>query len=306
MPEPWLDVYARPQRLVEIGGGRRLNVHDIGKGPLTVLLFHGFGGSTLTWRKVQPAVGEFSRAIAFDIAGAGFSDPGPFPRTASKHVSDVRAALKGLGVSPPYVLVGHSAGSLDVRYFAFRYPEEVAGIVITDGSSEGQAERYEAAVPNYAARTVAANELYARNAAIAEAGPSHPEFAALLPSPDPELPDAVNETLRAWYARPETWRLLGNEHDCRYGASSDEVLALQRDLGATPICALIAGRRTWDLLSAEDGAKLLAIWQGMQKEFAQRSVRGIWRIIPDCGHAIPSERPDVVIAAIREIADMLR
>jgi pimeloyl-ACP methyl ester carboxylesterase len=35
-------------------------------------------------------------------------------------------------------------------------------------------------------------------------------------------------------------------------------------------------------------------------------VRGIWRIIPDCGHAIPSERPDVVIAAIREIADMLR
>jgi pimeloyl-ACP methyl ester carboxylesterase len=127
-----------------------------------------------------------------------------------------------------------------------------------------------------------------------------------LPPPDAALPDSVNDALRAWYARPETWRLLGNEHDCRYGASSDEVLAIQRGLGDIPICALLAGRRTWDLLSAEDGSKLLAIWQGMQKEFAQRSTRGTWRVVPDCGHAIPSERPDAVIAAIREIAAMSR
>jgi len=304
--EDRLDVYAHPQRLVEIGSGRRLNAYATGNGSLTVVFFHGFGGSTLTWRKVQPAVSTFARAISFDIAGAGFSDAGPFPRTASKHVEDVRSALRALGARPPYLLVGHSAGSLDVRYFAFRYPEEVCGIVVTDGSSEGQAARYEAAVPNYAARTAAAGALYVRNAAIAEAGPGHPEFETLLPPPDPELPSAVNTVLRSWYAKPETWRLLADEHACRYGASSDEVLSIRRDLGDLPIVALLAGRRSWDLLPAEDSAKLLAIWQDMQKEFARRSSRGTWRIVADSGHAIPLERPDSVVEAIREIADMSR
>src|SRR5476651_2404530 len=237
-PERWLDVFARPQRLVEIGSGRRINLYDIGEGSVTVILAHGFGGRTLSWFKVQPVVAEFSRVISYDRAGFGFSDPGPMPRTASCAVADLRVALAQLGARPPYVLVGHSAGSLDVRYFAYRYPHEVAGIVLSDGSSEGQKERFEAIVPNFMARTYSTVDIYEQNAIYADAGRFQSEFASFLPPPESHLPHSVNAALRLWYQSASSWRAMASELTSLYGASSDELMAAKCPLGAIPILVL--------------------------------------------------------------------
>ncbi len=35
-------------------------------------------------------------------------------------------------VAPPYVLVGHSIGGLNLRVYARRYPYDVAGIMLLD------------------------------------------------------------------------------------------------------------------------------------------------------------------------------
>ena len=40
-----------------------------------------------------------------------------------------------------YILVGNSIGGLNVRLFAFRYPGEVAGLVLVDPAHEGQFAR---------------------------------------------------------------------------------------------------------------------------------------------------------------------
>lgn len=304
-PEPWLDVFARPQRLVDIGAGRRLNLYDTGEGPVTVILAHGFGGRTLSWHKVQPAVAEFARVIAYDRAGFGFSDPGPMPRTVSRSVADLRAALAEQGAAPPFLLVGHSAGSLDVRYFACRYPQDVAGIVISDGSSEGQRERFEAAVPHFMTRVQAAIDNFELNATYAEHGRFQTDYARYLPPPEPHLTDAVNAALRDWYGKASTWQAMASEYRSLYGAGSDEVLAVRRDLGALPIVVLTAGHRDWPGLAKEDSDKLLTIWRAQQREFAALSSRGTCREVADSGHAIPFERPEAVIAAIREVAEMI-
>src|ERR1700678_585339 len=123
MPDPRMNRYAAPQRLVRIGRRRRLNVNLSGDlpsgGAPTVILSAGGGCSTLHWGRVQGLLGQTHRVLAFDRAGMGFSDPGPLPRTTSRAVADLRAALAALDVGPPYVLVGHSMGSFDVRLFAF-------------------------------------------------------------------------------------------------------------------------------------------------------------------------------------------
>lgn len=304
-PEPWLDIFARPQTLVEIGGGRRFNLYDTGEGPITVILAHGYGGRTLSWFKVQPEVAKFARVISYDRAGFGFSDPGPLPRTVSRTVADLRAALAEHGVAPPYLLAGHSAGSLDVRYFAYRYPDEVAGIVVSDGSSEGQRERFEAAVPHFMTRVQAAIDNFELNATYAEHGRFQTDYARYLPPPEAHYTDAVNAALRDWYAKASTWRAMASEYQALYGASSDEVLAVRRDLGDLPIIVLTAGHRDWPGLAREDSDKLLSIWRAQQREFAALSSRGLCREVADSGHSIPFERPQAVIAAIREVAELI-
>ena len=44
-------------------------------------------------------------------------------------------------------------------------------------------------------------------------------------------------------------------------------------------------------------------YAAMHEELAALSSRGVQRII-DCGHNIPVERPDAVVAAVEEVAAM--
>jgi pimeloyl-ACP methyl ester carboxylesterase len=44
----------------------------------------------------------------------------------------LHALLKGAGIEPPYILVGHSFGGLVMRRFALEYPREVASLVLVD------------------------------------------------------------------------------------------------------------------------------------------------------------------------------
>jgi hypothetical protein len=55
-PNATLDVYAKPARLVDIGGGRKLNLRCTGKGSPTVMREAGAVSNSTTWYKVQPQV----------------------------------------------------------------------------------------------------------------------------------------------------------------------------------------------------------------------------------------------------------
>jgi pimeloyl-ACP methyl ester carboxylesterase len=81
---------------------------------------------------VQPEVAKFTRACSYDRAGAGFSDPGPMPRTSVHIAEELRTALQHAGIAGPYILVGHAFGGDNVRTFADLYLREVAGLVLVD------------------------------------------------------------------------------------------------------------------------------------------------------------------------------
>src|SRR5690242_3759117 len=51
-----LEPYTHPQKLVEIGPGRRLNLYCTGTGSPTVVMEAGFNASAWLWVLVQPAV----------------------------------------------------------------------------------------------------------------------------------------------------------------------------------------------------------------------------------------------------------
>ena len=122
-------------RRVDIGG-LRLHVVARGEGAPVVVLDAGLGGTSDSWSEVAPAVAEFTRVVAYDRAGLGRSGAGPLPRTSGRIVEELKALLDRAGLPAPYVLVGHSFGGMNVRLFASRWPESVAGIVLVEATHE--------------------------------------------------------------------------------------------------------------------------------------------------------------------------
>jgi len=131
-PSPPADiVYANPGQLVDVGGFR-LNLYCMGSGSPTVVFDSGWGDWAPAWSKVQPEVAKWTRACSYDRAGAGFSDPGPMPRTSVRIAKELRTALHRIDIVGPYILVGSAFGGDNVRTFADLYMDEVAGMVLVD------------------------------------------------------------------------------------------------------------------------------------------------------------------------------
>jgi pimeloyl-ACP methyl ester carboxylesterase len=103
-----------PRRLVRVNE-RRMHIHVAGEGTPTVVFESGMGASCLSWTLVQPQVAQFTRAVSYDRAGHGWSDPAREPRTAQQIAQEVHVLLDAAGVSGPYVLVGHSFGGYPPR-----------------------------------------------------------------------------------------------------------------------------------------------------------------------------------------------
>ncbi|MGV8876446.1 MAG: alpha/beta fold hydrolase [Rhodoglobus sp.] len=109
----------------------RLNiVADEGDGPVIVFV-HGIASSAATFAQVIPQLSDRYRCIAFDLLGFG-SSPSPADSnfTIEDHVAAINSTIHSLKLTAPFILVGHSLGSLlAVRYTAM-HPSRVSRLVM--------------------------------------------------------------------------------------------------------------------------------------------------------------------------------
>jgi magnesium chelatase accessory protein len=89
--------------------GLRWHVQIMGSGP-TVLLLHGAGAATHSWRDMAPILARDFRVIAPDLPGHGFTEtPASHGLSLNGMAAEVGGLLDALGERPA-VVVGHSAG----------------------------------------------------------------------------------------------------------------------------------------------------------------------------------------------------
>jgi pimeloyl-ACP methyl ester carboxylesterase len=138
---PGDEIYAQPGQLIE-AEGTRLNLYCTGGGSPAVVFDSGWEDWAPVWTIVQPEVAKWTRACSYDRAGAGFSDPGPLPRTSVRIADELHSALHHGGIKGPYILVGHAFGGDNVRTFAERYTGEVAGLVLVEADVGGPDEHH--------------------------------------------------------------------------------------------------------------------------------------------------------------------
>jgi pimeloyl-ACP methyl ester carboxylesterase len=120
-----------PGKLIDLGT-HRLHLVDSGQGSQTIVFEAGLMSTVLSWESIERELAKHFRVIRYDRAGLGWSDTGPQPRTADRIVDELRTLLERARVPPPYLLVGHSFGGITMPLFAARYPSLVAGMVLVD------------------------------------------------------------------------------------------------------------------------------------------------------------------------------
>ncbi len=91
-------------------GGLRWHVQVMGDGP-PLLLLHGAGAATHSWRDLAPRLAQTFTVIAPDLPGHGFTQtPGGDGLSLPGMARSLRALMAALGAAPA-VAVGHSAGA---------------------------------------------------------------------------------------------------------------------------------------------------------------------------------------------------
>ncbi|MDT9025140.1 alpha/beta fold hydrolase [Rossellomorea yichunensis] len=108
----------------------------------TVVMDAGYGDFSKAWDSVIEDLSMLSNVLIYDRAGLGKSDTSSNPRTSGEMVKELKELLIEANINPPYILVGHSFGGVNMRMFATEYQNEVCGLVLIDSTPEDYRERF--------------------------------------------------------------------------------------------------------------------------------------------------------------------
>jgi pimeloyl-ACP methyl ester carboxylesterase len=308
----WRDHQRFPQvgRSVDIGG-RSLNLYCSGSGSPAVVMDSGAGVPGYGWKLVEPGIAKLTRACWYDRAGYGWSDPAPRARNAADVADDLHKLLHAAGIPPPYLLVGHSLGGFHLRVFAAHYRREVAGLVLVDSADEYEdagrlprsmqspAGRY---LPKRLMPTVAQLMRFCIHAGLLRL------FDNGVAGPDGRLSLQDTLILHALQLQPKAF-----DASLKEGLSRPETLAqvkAVRNLGSIPMVVLSGAKKPAVRLDDDFEMELLDRFMNYrihvtQAHLATLSTRGRQIILENIGHGIPTEAPETIVDAVRDVLRQL-
>lgn len=122
-----------PGKLIKIKD-RQMHLDVRGIGETTVILDHSLGG--IEGYFLIEAIAKFTQVCIYDRPGYGWSQASLQPRSSELIVRELDLLLTEANIQPPYILVGNSFGSYNMRLYAHIFPEKVTGLILTDALHE--------------------------------------------------------------------------------------------------------------------------------------------------------------------------
>lgn len=281
-------------QLIDVGGFR-LHLDCRGSARPVVVIDVGGGGWSISFAHIQQELAGEAQICTYDRAGMGWSDPGPLPRTSERMAQELWTLLRRANVPGPYVLVGHSLGGLNVRAFAARHAEDVAGLVLVESAHEDQWNRLPPEA--YAGLTGTLPRLRAA-AAAARAGQlaSAPRQSGPVPQASPEVQALYAEAMMT----PKPYEGFAAEIE---GVLLDaRSRATPRPLGDLPLAVVTAGNS----FAAFEGSGIPreaanAVWRELQSELVKLSPRAVHLVSDSANHLIHATDPGIVVRGIRHV-----
>jgi pimeloyl-ACP methyl ester carboxylesterase len=280
-------------------GGRRLHLNCTGSGSPAVIVENGGGSFSIEWALVQPEVARQTRICTYDRAGYAWSDRGPVDDGIEQIVGDLNLLLRTARVDPPYVLVGHSLGCLFARAYQRRFPEQVAGLVFVDGTPDEDVRmvvngKQEPLSLLSREQLPAAHQEYLKSVPALNPGRAGlPPFDRLAPALQQARQWAFEKVVRDFGWLPNTLAVAESWRQ-EFAALRRQRLSGPHPLGTLPLRVLERERDTTDS------------WHVQQVQLAALSSKGKLTKAEGSGHMIHLQRPDLVVAAIRDVVQEIR
>jgi pimeloyl-ACP methyl ester carboxylesterase len=256
-----------------------------------VLLWHGFLGTAYSWHKVMPLLAEAGFSILVpDMRGYGDSDKpagteGYDARALSEQFRDL-VRRTGIGSGKPIILAAHDMGAPPALLWAADHPEEVAGLL-------------------YIEAPVMLSAVLTKIIAYMKEGSMWWWILPLAPGVPERLVVGNEQAFLTWFY---------DQHTAKRGAITaadvDETLrtfaGLEGVLGGMGVyrAAFTSIQQTEPLTSHKVKVPVVALGGttglgdrvlAMVKMVAE-DVEG--RVIADCGHFVPVERPEEIVRDI--------
>lgn len=240
--------------------------------PPTLLLLHGFTGSTVNWAPYQPLFATTYRTIVVDLLGHGQTEaPADPARYTMEHSANDLAGLLTTIAPGPVNLLGYSMGGRLALYFAVHYPYLVQSLIL-ESASPGLADAEDQQARMRSDEQLAIAIETQGIAAFVERWEKLPLFAT-----QQTLPATVQEQLRAQrlHNRP-----LGLANSLR-GMGTGRQPSLWDQLSTITAPTL--------LLAGELDQKFKVIANQMATYLSHATVA----VVPEAGHTIHLEQPAV-------------
>ncbi|MVM28680.1 alpha/beta fold hydrolase [Spirosoma sp. HMF4905] len=247
----------------------RLNVLELGNGPLTLVFLHYFGGSVLEWQAVMSQLAGQYRCLAIDLRGHGDSEAPATGYSVYNMADDVLEVLKTMDVQD-FVVVGHSMGGKVALALASQQPAGLQSLILLSPSPPvpepiSDADRTEM-LDNHGQRD-AAEQTFAK----ITARPLSKEVKEQI------IADNLRTADVAW----KSWLLLGSKED----------ISGQMSKIGSPVAILVG---------TADKAILPDVQSTMTLPYLKTATLDT---VDNAGHLLPWETPDDVVAFIqRKIA----
>jgi pimeloyl-ACP methyl ester carboxylesterase len=316
--------YVGPHLLVDVGGGRKINMVCMGSGKVTVLFDSGLSDWSSIWALVQPGVAKGARACSYDRAGMGYSDPSADPRSTISIVEDMHKLVHQGGLKTPLVLVGHSLGGFNVKLYAALYPADVGGLVLVDPAEDRIGDRTRNLLRRRFGSAIAARaELldqsemtkaiahYGACAAAARVHTLDPSSGFYKSCTDPvRAPlgsviagDRARLQVERAYQETQASELSNSVYADARGDHAYAMLFHPGAFGDKPLIVLT--HSIYDRTDPIDAAGFAA-WNEVHEQTARLSRNGRNRLVPNTHHNIEVDDPQAIVDAVSQVMSEMR
>lgn len=288
------------KKLVPLGefvnvGEHNLHYYKKGENGPSIIFETAFDpAGHLQWYNIQNEISKLTTTISYDRAGILWSERGNNPKTGEDIADELYILLNKTNAPKPYILVGHSMGGMLLRNFVSKYPNVVGGVILIDSQTPNDQDYLSDELYTLVSQDIPSGLLKFANTV----GLARLMFRGMFPDKEEYqyqksiMPALLHKSVNGIFEEQDQMSFLKTE------ASKINTF------GSIPLRIISAtDSNRFDNIITDETLKneMVNAWNKMQKDLLKFSTNSQQILVPNSGHYINEDQPEIIIKSIKKL-----